>query len=214
MEVRFLRPHRKGDHERGNVLHAAAVALLLLAFTGCNDGIATPNSLDSSNGPLMAARGGSGGRGGGGHNLIVELKGTGTGSPQQIDGRQMDCFDVQLFDVATGNQIGTGTDCLDLSSITGNPTIGAFAISNTTFFNFPGGLLKSRNRTTISPLVEGSPGLTHSTTDVPTANNILDGTGRFGGAEGIARLAGAVDMSRFFSSNIISFNCIFVLSFD
>jgi hypothetical protein len=160
----------------------------------------------------MAARGGSGGKG---HNLIVELKGTDEGEARMIDGRQMDCFDVELFDVATGNQIGTGTDCLDLASISGgNPTVEGFAISNTTFFHLPGGSLKSRNRTTIQPVIEGSPEMTHSTSDVPTVNNILEGTGRFGTAEGIARLAGAVNMSEFFSSNVISFNCIFVLSFD
>ena len=186
--------------------------LLGAAFLlGCQEQASSPIGLEGAG--ILLDRAGPHPHGDG-RNLIVELKGTATGEIREIDGVPMDCFDVDLFDVATGNVIGTGTDCLDLGSITEDPTVGAFAISNTTFYNLPGGTLKSRNRTTIAPKVEGSPEMTHSTSDVPTANNILGGTNRFGGAEGIARLAGAVDMSLFFSDGIISFNCIFVLSFD
>ncbi len=179
----------------------------------CTDAPTTPDLPDGMT-PWASFSTRGGGGGGKGHNLIVELKGTAAGEGRDIDGVQMFCFDVDLFDVAGGRRIGTGTDCLDLGSIVGDPTIEGFAISNTTFFHLPGGTLKSRNRTTIQPVIDGSPGMTHSTSDVPTANNILEGTGRFGKAEGIARLAGAVDMSLFFSDGIISFNCIFVLSFD
>ena len=147
-------------------------------------------------------------------NIVVLLAGTATGEIRDIDGTPMDCFDVELFDLKTGHKIGDGADCLDLGSVVGDPTLGGFAISNTTFFNLPGGSIKSRNRTTIAPIVEGSPGQTHLTGDLAAANNILDGTGRFAGAEGIAQLFGSVNMSQFFSSNIISFNCVFVLSFD
>jgi len=147
-------------------------------------------------------------------NVVVLLSGTDTGEFREVDGVQMDCFDVQLFDLSTGKEIGEGTDCLDLGSIVGDPTVGGFAISNTTFFNLPGGSIKSRNRTTIQPVIEGSPGSTHTTGDLATANNILAGTLRFRGIEGVSQLFGSVNMSQFFSANVIKFNCVFVLDFD
>ena len=120
-----------------------------------------------------------------------------------IDGIEMNCFDLELFDPATGRKLGWATDCVDLASITGGPPPAAFAISNTTFFVLPGGTLTSRNRTTISPVVEGSPDMTHITGDLPIVPNILGGTGRFQNAQGIVRLSGVVDISQFFITNRI-----------
>ena len=202
---------------------ACGLVSVLFLFTGCGDGPAGPSSeaaFSSASSSDKSGKSGQSGKSGKSgkseRNLIVELKGTAEGEFREIDGTEMDCFDVDLFDVASGELIGTGTDCLDLNSIAGgDPAAGeAFAISNTTFFNFSDGSIKSRNRTTISPVIEGSPEMTHSTSDVPTVNNILEGTGEFEEVEGIARLAGAVNMSLFFSDNIITFNCIFVLSLD
>ncbi len=141
--------------------------------------------------------------------LVVLLVGTAEGVTRMIDGVEMDCFDVDLVDPATGRIIGRGTDCLDLNSIVGDPTVGGFAVSNTTFFHLPNGSIMSRNRTTVQPVLDGSPGMTHLTGDVAQEPNILEGTGRYRGADGTARLNGAVDMSRFFSENIMSFYCVF-----
>ena len=99
-----------------------------------------------------------------GRNLAVVVQGTATGEFRMIDGVEMDCFDVDLVDAVTGRIVGRGTDCLDLNSIVPDPSGGTgFSISNTTFFHLPGGTIKSRNRTTIQPVLEGSPGITHLT---------------------------------------------------
>ena len=196
-----------------NVSPAIVGALLVMSW-GCSDSTPTSTDLSKTRDVTDVSASSSDARG---HqpNVVVLLSGTAQGEPRDIDGTQMDCFDVHLFDLETGRKIGDGTDCLDLGSIGGgNPAIEGFAISNTTFFHLPGGSIKSRNRTTIQPVIEGSPGSTHTTGDLALANNILDGTGRFRGVYGIAKLFGSVNMSRFFSENVISFNCIFVLSFD
>ena len=144
-----------------------------------------------------------------GRNLAVVVQGTATGEFRMIDGVEMDCFDVDLVDAASGWIIGPATDCLDLASIVPDPSGGdGFSISNTTFFHLPGGMIKSRNRTTIQPVLEGSPGITHITGDLAATPNILAGTGRYQNAEGTVRLTGAVDMS-LLGDNIISFNCVF-----
>ena len=144
--------------------------------------------------------------------IVVELRGTATGVTQEIDDTEMLCFTVDMVELESGEVIGEGTDCLDLASIVGGAG-GAFALSNTTFFNFDDyGTIKSQNRTTISPVVEGSPGLTHLTGDLPDADNILSGTDEFEDIEGTARLSGLVDLTNF--PTTMTLNCIFVLTFD
>ena len=167
---------------------AAAVA----AFSAVPADIADTNSADSE-------------------VLIVELRGSDVGETRIIDGVPMNCFDAQLVDVETGQVIGVGTDCLDMSTIAGDPN-GAFAISNTSIFHLPQGTLKTKNRTTVTPVVEGSPGLTHLTGDVAVTENILAATGAYRGMIGMARLHGGVDMSRMAAENIIDFNCVFVIT--
>ncbi|MCH8805749.1 MAG: hypothetical protein IH986_06650 [Planctomycetes bacterium] len=145
-----------------------------------------------------------------GQSLAVVIQGTATGELRMIDGVEMNCFDVDLVDAASGRIIGRGTDCLDLNSIVPDPSGGAgFSISNTQFFHLPGGTIKSRHRTTIQPVLEGSPGITHITGAIPAAPNILGGTGRYRDAEGTVRLTGAVDLSRLAGENIITFDCVF-----
>ncbi len=151
-----------------------------------------------------------------GERLVLEMRGTATGEMRLIDGVMLNCFDIDLVDLATGKVIGTASDCLDVNTISGgNPMLGeGFAITNTSFFHLPGGSLKSRNRTTIQPVVDGAPGKTHVTGSVPDQGNILWGSRRFANAQGMVRLQGAVDMSRFFSENVISFSCLFVIELD
>ncbi len=187
---------------------------------GCADGAPTSSDFSSTDGGSFGSAhrsgdGGDDGDDGDSEIIVVDLRGTAEGEFRMIDGTEMDCFDVQLFDPRKDRVIGEGTDCLDLASIVGDPTVGAFAISNTTFFHFDDyGSIKSRNRTTIAPVVEGSPGTTHITGDIAVTNNILSGTDEFEDIEGISILRGAVDMSLFFSDNIITFRCLFVLTFD
>ncbi len=96
----------------------------------------------------------------------------------------------------------------------GNPAIEGFAIGNTTFFDLRGGTIKSRNRTTIQPVLDRSPGSTHTAGDVAVTNNILERTGRFRNAEGVVQLFGSVNLPRFFSEAIIDYNGVFIISVD
>ncbi len=182
-------------------------AFLLVLFAACGDG--SPGEI-TGNSVAFATVGDATGS-----NIVIELVGTAVGEFRLIDGVQMDCFDIDVIDPATGRVIGAGTDCLDLGSIAGgDPAAGeGFAMNNTQFFDLQGGSVKSRLRTTIQPVVDASsPGNTHITGDAP-GGAIVEGTGRFKRLNGgVARLSGAVDMSQFFSDNIITFNCIFVLS--
>ena len=187
----------------------ALVAALLVMSAGCTDDTPTTTG-PSTTGVSESHVGGGHARG---PNIVIELVGTAVGEFRVVDGIEMDCFDIDIIDPGTGRVIGEGTDCLDLASITGDPLGGeGFALSNTQFFHLRGGFVKSSLRTTIQPVVEASSaGNTHITGDAP-GGEILEGTGRFRGLEGgVARLSGAVDLSQF-DSNIITFNCIFVLS--
>ncbi len=152
-----------------------------------------------------------------GQSLAVVIKGTAEGELRMIDGVEMNCFDVDLVDAASGRIIGRATDCLDLDSIEPDPSGGdGFSISNTQFFHLPGGTIKSLHRTTIQPVLEGSPGITHITGAIPDEMNILaeDGTGRFKGVKGTVRLTGAVDLARLGEENIITFDCVFRIDLD
>ena len=191
-------------------------AVLLVLFAACGDG--SPGDLIGNSAAFSGSDPGISASSYGGHargpNIVVEFVGTAVGEFRDIDGVQMDCFDLDIIDPRTGRVVGGGSDCLDLGSIGGgDPTIEGFALNNTQFFHLQGGFVKSRLRTTLQPVVDASsPGNTHITGDVP-GGAIVDATGRHKRLNGgVARLSGAVDMSQFFSDNIITFNCIFVLS--
>ena len=204
------RPHGKRiRHRCVTNVGPALVGALLVMSGGCSD--STPTSTSPSITGVSESQLGSGYARG--PNIVIEFVGTAQGETREVDGRPMECFDLDVIDPRTGRVIGEGSDCLDLNDIAGDPTTGPFAISNIQFFHLQGGFVKSSLRTTISPVVEASsPGNTHITGDAP-GGAILEGTGRFRRLEGgVARLSGAVNMSQFFSNNIITFNCIFVLS--
>ena len=123
------------------------------------------------------------------------------------------CFTLDLVDLATGNVIGDATDCLaDIVPDAG----GGMALTGTTFFNFPGGELVSRGRTTVQPVLDGSVDFTHITGAVPQDgdNSVLSGTGRFNQAEGAVRLSGAVNLAELDSDGKITFDCVFVISLN
>ncbi len=151
-----------------------------------------------------------------GKNLVLNLKGTAVGVTRPIppiDGTQTSsatCFDVQLIDPESGRVIGKGTDCLADIVPHGN----GLALTATTYFQLPGGTIVTRGRTTVQPVLEGSPSMTHITGGIPSDNNILFGTGRYKGITGRARLSGAVNLSQLMSSNEITFDCLFVIEPD
>ena len=152
--------------------------------------------------------------------LMVALRGTDTGFMMDIPttaggATQGLCFNVDMVDVKTGKVIGDATDCLADMGAGAN---GGVILTGTTFFNFPGGHLVSRGRTTVQPLNEMAAGapFTHITGAIPAAgsNQVLSGTGRFAGAEGTVRLSGAVDLSGFGAAvgDPITFDCLFELN--
>jgi len=127
------------------------------------------------------------------------------------------CFDGELIDLATGQVMGTATDCLADMAPVGN----GVALVGTTIFNLPGGTLTSRGKTTVQPITTNNPSetpITHITGAIPNdgANSIIGGTGRFAGATGSVRLSGAVNLSNFSppGSNDIVFDCLFVIQLD
>ena len=151
--------------------------------------------------------------------IVVEFLSQDVGELRDIDGTMMMCFDGVYVDLATGIVVGTGSDCLDLSSIEDGEG-GSFVISNTTFFDLHGGTIKTAQRTSIMPVVQGDTGdeetlATHFSADF-SRGVILSGTGRFHNATGTARLHGAVDLSEFDGNegSPIGFNCVFILDLD
>ncbi|MCK4834292.1 MAG: hypothetical protein KAT12_05925, partial [Gammaproteobacteria bacterium] len=137
---------------------------------------------------------------GGGKHYVFNLIGTGamyTSTVADIDGDGIDdpaiCFDVDLVDAKNQQLVGTGTDCL--SDVT--PTGTGLALVGTTFFHLPEGDLVVRGKTTVQPVLQptvtpAGQTITHTTGAAGTGNAVIDGTGRFTGAAGTARLSGMV----------------------
>ena len=149
-----------------------------------------------------------------GQSLAVVLQGTAEGEFRMIDGVEMECFDVDLVDAASGRIIGDATDCLDLSSIVGDPDGGAgFSVNNTQFFHLPGGIIQTSIRSTVQPVLEGSSGITHITGSIGDEMNIVAGTGRYQNAQGTVLLNGALDLSQL-GEAIVTFDCVFRIDFS
>ncbi|GJL55706.1 MAG: hypothetical protein NPIRA02_28380 [Nitrospirales bacterium] len=161
-----------------------------------------------------------------GQTLVVQLKGKAQGFlknvPAADSGKIKDamCFEVQMFDVPTGLQLGTALDCLSDVVSDGD---GGVTLTDTTIFKFKrNGKLVSHGRVSIRPLqdTESAPASTHITGSVPSlgTKNIITrkGTKRFRGRTGVVRLSGAVNMSDFNGEpgTPIEFNCLFVIQLD
>jgi hypothetical protein len=158
---------------------------------------------------------------GGGKHYVFNLIGTGYmyESVEDLDGDGIAddpaiCFDVDLINAKNQQVIGTGTDCL--SNVT--PTGTGLALVGTTYLHMPNGDLVIRGNTSVQPVfhptvtADGQT-MTHVTGAAGTGNAVIDGTYRFEGASGTARLSGMVDLSGF-GGNVgdpISFNCLFVV---
>ena len=161
---------------------------------------------------------------GGGKHYVFNLIGTGVmypGTVADIDGDGVDdpamCFDVDLINAKNQQLIGTGTDCL--SDVT--PTGTGLALVGTTFFHLPEGDLVVRGNTSVQPVLQptitpAGQNITHTTGAAGTGDAVIDGTGRFAGVAGTARLSGMVDLSGFAGSvgDPISFDCLFVVDLD
>jgi hypothetical protein len=148
-----------------------------------------------------------------GRTLIVRLKGRAVGATRPIPPIETtratsegNCFDVDLLDVVTDRSLGTATRCFtDVNTVNGGTVL-----TDTTFFRLREGTIVSRSRTTVQPILDGSPEVTHIATAIPTpaATTILPdaGSGVFKGVPGTTRLAGAMDMRQFRERNEIAFD--------
>jgi hypothetical protein len=153
-----------------------------------------------------------------GRTLIVRLKGRSIGETRTIPPieatratNEGNCFDVDLVDVATDRNLGTATRCFtDVNTVNGGTVL-----TDTTFFRLREGTIVSRSRTTVQPVLDGSPDVTHIATAIPTpaTTTLLPdaGSGIFKGVRGTARLAGAMDMRQFRERNEIAFDDIYLI---
>jgi hypothetical protein len=150
--------------------------------------------------------------------LIVRLKGRAIGETRTIPPIEVtratsegNCFDVDLVDVATDRDLGTATRCFtDVKTVNGGTVL-----TDTTFFRLREGTIVSRSRTTVQPVLDGSPDITHTATAIPTpatATILPDaGSGVFKGVPGTVRLAGAMDMRQFRERNELGFDDIAII---
>ncbi len=157
----------------------------------------------------------------GGKVLTLNVKGTGvayTDTIPAIDGTgtsEATCFDVELYDLNNGFQIGTATDCLaDIIDVHGDGD--SMMLVGTTYFNFTGGgQIVTRGKTTVRQILHGENNFTHITGAEPSGgNDILSGSKQFKKAEGSARLSGLVNLSKLGSDGEITFDCVFVINLD
>ena len=153
-----------------------------------------------------------------GRTLIVRLKGRAIGETRTIPPIEAtratsegNCFDVDLLDVATDRSLGTATRCFtDVNTVNGGTVL-----TDTTFYRLREGTIVSRSRTTVQPVLDGSPDVTHIAMAIPTpaATTILPdaGSGVFKGVPGTTRLAGAMDMRQFRERNEMAFDDIAII---
>ncbi len=161
-----------------------------------------------------------------GNTIVINLKGKTQGFLRDVpapDGGQINdaiCFEVPLFDVPTGLNVGVGLDCLSDVVDDGD---GGVTLTDTTIFDFKeNGTLVSHGRVSIRPVkdTESAPMSTHVTGSIPSPGTqtiiASEGTKMFQGRTGVVRLSGAVNMSEFNLNpgEQIDFDCLFVIKVD
>ena len=154
------------------------------------------------------------------HNhYIVKLAGTGSMYKKSMPGfdEEAMCFDIDLIDMRSSDIVGTATDCLpDVQSRSDG-----LSLIGTTFFKLPEGILITRGKISVQPvleetILESGQTITHITGASSTGNTIIAGTGIFEDSTGNARLSGMVDMSNFTMNegDLLTFNCLFEIHLD
>ncbi len=207
MVAQGLALHKR--YEGGNDMRKRILALTLAV--ALLTGLAVGLVLSFGGSPTAAAKGAD-------PTLVVALRGTDNGFLMDIPetpggATQGLCYDLAMVDVKTGKVIGNALDCL--ADIGAGEKSGVI-LTGTTFFNFPGGQLVSRGRTTVQELNEPATIFTHITGAIPApgSNQVLSGTRRFKKASGTVRLSGTVDLTNFTGQDgdPITFDCIFEIN--
>lgn len=147
--------------------------------------------------------------------IAVQMIGTTTGVARNLGlptgAVDAICFEVDLVDLATGQVIGTGVDCL----VDPQANTGGLTLTDYTVFKFPDGILVAKAEVDVREATLGQQGVTHLVGSFPdpNGNDVIYGTGAYAGATGRVRLSGGVDMSNF--GNVeIGFNCLFLIDLD
>lgn len=159
-----------------------------------------------------------------GKQMILNAKGNSTAYlcevPPTVSGSTTAlCFDLPLFDMRTGAYVGTITDALtDVVPLEGGG-LTAIATSTFNFTQIPTNpSFTTRVLGNVQTIIKGSESMTHITGFIPGAgeNNIIDSTGIFSYASGMARESGAVNLSTFQGQpgDKISADYLWVIKFD
>ena len=141
-------------------------------------------------------------------------------------GDEFGCFELPIFDLASGHPVGIGVDCLNIFD---GDNSGAM-IEAKTFFFLPRGTLVNHGCTSVRPFWQGvgDSGVTHMTGSIgptelggdnpplasspcETAGGVVyatNGMKKF--LDGAARLSGAVNLANA-GAGEITFSCLFVL---
>ena len=154
------------------------------------------------------------------HNhYIVKLAGTGSMYKMTMPGfdEEAMCFDIDLIDMKSSDIVGTAIDCLSDVQSKAN----GISLIGTTFFRLPEGILITRGKVSVQPVLEetiseSGQTYTHITGASSSGNTIITGTGIFADSSGNARLSGMVDMSSFAMNegDLLTFNCLFEIHLD
>jgi hypothetical protein len=123
--------------------------------------------------------------------IAVNMRGT---SPNvSTDPRRM-VFEFELYDVATGERIGTATDdvACQTNELPGCPLFDAI-----TTFHLPDGDLTNRATVSVAPDPARPGWVLNGAFPGPDENTIVGGTGAYDGATGRARLSGINDAAGF-----------------
>jgi len=167
--------------------------------------------------------------------MALNFKGTATAEPMEVPDTlnvgannngllAANCFTAEVFDLASGEFLGTAVDCLSEIAAGGDTESGSgVQVVGTTIFNLEEGRLVFQGLTSVQPINWPTQNddvvFTHITGANSPDNAIITGTGDlastgvFSNATVRARLSGQVDLSRV-EEGVITFDCIFVLDID
>jgi hypothetical protein len=147
-----------------------------------------------------------------------------------VDVEGFACFQLPLFDLASGRPLGIGVDCLNPFDTLGDPAGDGLQIEAKTFFFLKKGLIVNHGCTSVRPFFAGvgDAGVTHMSGSIPKsefgvepspipaceeAGGVILTTRSFRQSSGEVRLSGAVNLSNA-DAGEITFSCMFVLDLD
>jgi hypothetical protein len=147
-----------------------------------------------------------------------------------VDVEGFDCFQLPLFDLASGRPLGIGVDCLNPFDTLGDDAGDGVQIEAKTFFFLRKGTIVNHGCTSVRPFFAGvgDAGATHMSGSIPGSEfgvepspipacedvgGVILATRGFRHSSGEVRLSGAVNLSNF-GAGEITFSCMFVLDLD